>query len=118
MKLYRPSNGTEGECFICRFCENCIHGKYEHTHKDEDNPCDILSASLAFDTSDPNYPKQWIYDDDNKPICTEWVKWDWKKDDDGNWNYPSKPEPEDPMQLCLPFIFQEIETKTLILQKS
>lgn len=108
-KPYRPSNGSEGDYFINEFCHNCIHGKYEHTGDINDNPCDIISNSMAFDKDDPNYPKQWTHDENGYPTCTAWVKWDWNRDDDGNLiDPPPPPEPENPNQLVLPFEFNEI----------
>lgn len=106
-RKYRPSNGTEGMSFIDTYCYNCIHGKYEHTADTNDKPCDILSRSFLFDLNDKEYPEEWQYDDSGNPICTEWRKWDWNKDDDGNWNDPP-PIWDDPNQLCFPFVFEEI----------
>lgn len=105
---YRPSNGTEGEGFIDCHCRDCIHGKYEHTGDVKDKPCDILSRSLMYDLKDKEYPEEWTYDNQGKPTCTAWRKWDWGKDDDGNWIEPPPPPVDDPNQLCLPFIMDEI----------
>lgn len=111
-KPYQPSNGTEGCWFIQKFCENCIHGKHEHTVNPNDKPCDILSRTLLHSVDSPKYPKEWIYDQDNKPTCTAWVKWDWNKDDDGNFNDPpTQPEPGDPNQLMLFSEWDEIEVQ-------
>lgn len=112
IKLYRPSNGSEGDWFIDKFCANCIHGKYEHTGDVNDKPCKICSFSMAFDTKDKEYPKEWVYDENDKPICTAFVKWDWGKDDNGNWNDPPPIIPDDPDQLCLPFMIEEINQNT------
>src|SRR6202012_2792597 len=90
-KPYRPSSGTEGMWFADTFCSHCIHGKYEHTGDVKDNPCEIITASFMCDLSDPLYPKEWVYGDDGNPTCTAWVKWDWGKDDDGNWIDPVPP---------------------------
>lgn len=64
-KLYRPSNGTEGECFMSQFCENC-------TKDDADNDmfCDIIAYTMACDVDDPEYPKEWIYLSNGRPTCT------------------------------------------------
>lgn len=109
MKKYRPSNGTEGEGFIDHFCYNCIHGKYEHTGDLNDKPCDILSRSFMHDLKDKEYPEEWTYDEDGNPTCTAWKKWDWGRDDDGNFINPELPPPDDPRQLCMPFIFDELQ---------
>jgi hypothetical protein len=107
-KKYRPSNGTEGESFIYDHCHACIHGKYEHTGDIDDKPCDILSRSFFLNVDDREYPEEWTYDEHGKPTCTAWRKWDWGRDDDGNWNNPPEPPTDDPNQLCMPFIFDEI----------
>lgn len=107
-KKYRPSNGTEGEAFVYTHCYHCIHGKYEHTGDVNDSPCDILSRSFFCDINDKDYPEEWVYDDNNRPTCTAWKKWDWGRDDDGNWIEPTPMPPDDPNQLCLPFIFDEL----------
>jgi hypothetical protein len=104
-KKYRPSNSDEGFWFIDKFCRNCIHGKYEHTQNPDDNPCEILSQSFF------NEAAEWVYGEDDKPTCTAWKKWDWGFDDDGNIIDPPPQFPDDPNQLCLPFIFDELEIK-------
>ncbi len=53
-KPYLPSNGTEGEWFMHKFCDNCYKCMY----------CSIMINGLS-----GKQPKQWIYQD-NKPTCT------------------------------------------------
>lgn len=55
---YRPSNGSEGEWFRSLWCDRCIKDQF-------DKPCSILSRSLTR----PDYPTQWVEDDDG-PRCT------------------------------------------------
>lgn len=110
-KPYRPSNGTEGDWFLSKFCLHCIHGKYEHTGDVIDNPCEIITASFFSEIGTSTYPPEWVYDDNEEPTCTAWRKWDWGRDDDGNWIEPEPVYPDDPNQLCLPFIFDELEIK-------
>jgi hypothetical protein len=64
-KSYRPANGVEGDLFMIDFCEHCAKDS-------EDSPCPILARTFAFDIDDPEYPKEWIVDDDglNNPRCT------------------------------------------------
>lgn len=52
--LYRPSNGTEGECFYGAWCANC-------TKDTERHPCRIVGATQFLDMDDHNYPWQWQY---------------------------------------------------------
>lgn len=110
-RKYRPSNGTEGMSFIDDFCCNCIH---EHPNPDSKPKCDLLSASFCYDINEPGYPKEWIYDENDKPTCTAFTRWDWNNDGDPNDpENPKAPTPTDPNQLCLPFIIEEIEHKTV-----
>lgn len=52
---YRPSNGTEGDGFRSLFCDMC--------ERDKNQDCRILSATLAYDVGEPEYPKEWVQDD-------------------------------------------------------
>jgi hypothetical protein len=112
-RKYRPSNGSEGCWFIEKYCYNCIHGKYEHTGNTEDKPCEISTLSFMLDIDDKDYPEEWQYDDQGKPCCTAFRKWDWGRDDDGNWIDPPPVYPDDPNQLCFPFILEEIGVKNI-----
>lgn len=108
MKPYQPSNGTEGMYFMAKFCDQCIH---ENPSPDVDPKCDIITCSMCFSIGDPGYPKEWIYDDNDKPCCTKFHKWDWNTDGDPNDpDNPKAPIPEDPNQLCLPFIHSDIDS--------
>lgn len=95
---FSPSNGTEGMIFYDAFCDKCLHS---HPDPDKKPQCEILCYSLIFEIEDPEYPKEWIYNDAGWPVCTSWTKWDWG--DEGNWNEPPGPEPYDPDQLLIPF---------------
>lgn len=92
-KPYRPSNSDEGFWFISKFCENCIHGKYEHTMDLNDKPCEILSRSMF------GQANEFVYDQDNKPSCTAFRKFQWEQNENGEWN--EAPPPLDPNQLNL-----------------
>lgn len=108
-RKYRPSNGTEGEYFVDEHCMNCFHCDPDPCGKKQ---CDILCRSLIYNTSDPEYPKEWVYDENDKPTCTAWKKWDWGND--GNPDDPENPKfvpPDDPNQLCLPFELESIESQ-------
>jgi hypothetical protein len=66
VKLYQPSNGTDGDYFMAEFCENCYHDGL-----DKDSPegsCPILAATFYLDIKDNRYPNQWRYID-SKPTC-------------------------------------------------
>ncbi len=108
-RKYRPSNGTEGMGFIETYCANCIH---ENPNPELKPNCDILSRTMWYGVNDKEYPTEWVYNEDNKPCCTEFKKWDWGNDGDPNdRDNPKAPVPDDPNQLCFPFIFDEIGIK-------
>jgi hypothetical protein len=103
MKKYRPSNGTEGEIFMCEFCYQCIHEKWSHTQNDDDKKCEIITLTMGLDVDDKDYPSEWTFDAEGNPTCTKFQKWDWGNngdpDDPDNPNKP--PDPPDPNQLNL-----------------
>jgi hypothetical protein len=106
MKKYRPSNGTEGMAFCEHFCERCIH---ENPSQESKRKCDILTATMLYDVNEEKYPKEWTYDENGSPTCTNWVKWDWNNDGDpDDPDNPKAPIPENPNQLCFPFLLDEI----------
>lgn len=96
MKRYRPSNGSEGDCFQAAFCERCIRDRLARAPTwDYANGCEILCRSLFFGVNDPHYPKEWVQDDDgSNPRCTAFL------DEGDNDNSPPQPDP-DPLQLVL-----------------
>lgn len=103
---YKPSNGTEGSYFIDKYCANCIHEKWIHTPEDDDaKKCEILSATFV-----DNDFSQWVYNNQGKPTCKCFKKWDWGFDDGegGGLNEPQPPEPYNPRQLVMPFLTNEI----------
>lgn len=105
-RKYRPSNGDEGMWFTGTYCMNCIHCD---PNPNGPKQCEILGKTLWLSVNDPEYPAEWIYDEQGKPICTAWKKWDWGNDGNpDDPNNPKAPIPEDPNQLCLPFILEEI----------
>ena len=64
---FRPSNGDHGEWFMGQFCFQCKRDDDEH----EDYPCEILGRVLGLDIDDPDYPTEWIKDEDgSNPRCT------------------------------------------------
>ena len=111
MKKYRPSNGTEGEGFIDEYCMHCLHEKYSHTYNEDDKKCEILTNTMIYDINEPEYPEEWIYDENGNPCCTAYIPHEWNinNDDDNDdfWKPPPKvPVPDN--QLCFPFVLDEI----------
>ena len=64
---YRPSNGTEGEIFMERWCARCWRDAAFRA--DQGDSCPIAAATMAFDIDDPEYPAEWI-EDETGPRCT------------------------------------------------
>ena len=62
-KHYFPSNGTEGMVFMSMWCESCTKDTMLRGGK---TYCTILTNSMV----KPPPVKQWIYDEENRPICT------------------------------------------------
>lgn len=87
-KKWQPSNGTEGEIFIEEHCMICRHCNPDPEGKKQ---CEILCKTMVYDISDEKYPKEWQLNEEEEPICTNWVKWDWEElgdpDDENNPNY-------------------------------
>ena len=106
---YRPSNGTEGDGFHENFCFRCLHERWIHRQKEDrdEDKCEIMSRSLLYQVDDPKYPSEWTYDEKGQPTCTKFVKFDWGTDDDPREPGPT-PQPEDPLQLLMPFDFAEL----------
>jgi len=111
LQKYRPSNGSEGEWFESKFCMQCIHTNPDPDKKPQ---CKIWFRALVHYATDKEYPSEWTYDENNKPVCTAWVKWDWDNDgdpdDDDN---PKKPKSVDPNQLLLFSDFDELINKPI-----
>jgi hypothetical protein len=89
-KLYQPSNGTEGGGFLEHYCTNCFYDEFSRTGNENDRICDIISRAMCFDLSDPGYPKEWIFGENNRPTCTKFR--DYTK---------GEPEVIDPKQINL-----------------
>lgn len=76
---YRPSNGAEGEVFFDAWCCQCARDKAMREGADidecDDNErCDIIANTFAFDVSDTRYPSEWQYSKDGQPMCTAFVE--------------------------------------------
>jgi hypothetical protein len=75
---YRPSNGTEGECFISSWCGQCVRDKSAREGApledcDDNEVCNIIARTFAHEVSDPEYPGEWQYGKDGQPCCTAFV---------------------------------------------
>src|SRR3990167_10118962 len=65
---YRPSCGTEGMNFMEVFCCKCA--------KDDGQGygCNIAGRTFKYEINDPQYPSEWIYDENKKPTCTAFIR--------------------------------------------
>lgn len=67
--LYRPSNGSEGMWFDDRWCSRCIRDQ-EWRETDKDGlGCPILTATFIYNVDEPEYPKEWVIDDECGARC-------------------------------------------------
>lgn len=78
-ELYRPSSGTEGEWFIGQWCGNCERDKCQNGSKPmdectQDDFCQIIGKTMWLDVDDPDYPKEWIEDEEDGPRCTAFIE--------------------------------------------
>lgn len=71
-EAYRPSNGSEGDFFQAKYCNRCDNDWLFRTFG-EGTGCHILAKTLIFDTRDEEYPKEWVYNDAGRPVCTAFV---------------------------------------------
>lgn len=70
IRLYRPSNGTEGVAFMARFCECCERDAAMREYGEEG--CPIVAMALCVDVDDPDYPREWRHSATG-PICAAFV---------------------------------------------
>lgn len=78
VRLYRPSNGTEGFGFMESWCSRCARDKEWSEGKpyDDCSPeevCSIIGDTMAFGIDHPNYPQAWQYNNLDEPVCTAFV---------------------------------------------
>ena len=67
---YQPSNGTEGEYFMARFCDHCERDRAFRETGGAEPGCIIAALTLIYDVDDPEYPREWVYDKNGEPTCT------------------------------------------------
>ena len=68
---YRPSNASEGESFYTTWCAEC---ERERSFLESGGDgCLIYVATMVLDTDDPEYPKDWVYDEQGVPCCTAFI---------------------------------------------
>ena len=75
---YRPSNGTEGDCFFAAWCHNCQRDKAmregcDIDECDDNERCEIIASTMCFNVEDAEYPQEWQIGKDGQPCCTAFV---------------------------------------------
>lgn len=66
---YRPTSGSEGDAFMEDFCDRCTrHVRYRETQGAQ-GACEIMISSMAYEVTDPKYPKEWLTDGE-RDWCT------------------------------------------------
>lgn len=97
MKKYQPSNGSEGDWFVSKYCMNCLNCNPDPNGSKQ---CEILAKTMVYDSNDDDYPSEWTFDDLGSPICTSWVRWNWGQDGDpDDHNNPNAPISVGPNQI-------------------
>ena len=61
---WQPSNGTEGDMFICAMCKGCAN------NQGENYDCEIALMTMCYSPDDDEYPKEWCIDEKGQPTCT------------------------------------------------
>lgn len=74
-KFYRPANSDEGYWFMSQWCDVCARDALYRDTQDGEDGCDILAKTLYLKPTDPNYPTEWIIEND-EPICKAFIKED------------------------------------------
>lgn len=69
---YRPSNGTEGECFMAAWCARCVRDAEARGEYDTGCGCEILLRTMACQIDDDDYPKEWQIID-GRSRCTAFL---------------------------------------------
>ena len=74
IKLYRPSNGSEGCSFQASWCDKCARIVFDDITEEYLEGCKIFMKTMIFDSHEPEYPNEWRYCPlTNKPVCTAFV---------------------------------------------
>jgi len=71
---YRPSNGTEGEIFMERWCADCQKDAAHRADPDRAAGCPIFGSVLMYSRDDDLYPTELQYGEDGQPRCTAFEK--------------------------------------------
>ena len=63
-RTFQPSCRREAYRFMDSFCNHCTRERW---------PCAILHRAMTLDSTDPDYPAEWIVDEEAGPVCTAYT---------------------------------------------
>lgn len=66
-EIFTPSNGTEGEIFMSRWCARCARDDFDP--ETGEGGCPIIAYTMALREEDPDYPRDWRIGEDSQPMC-------------------------------------------------
>jgi hypothetical protein len=72
IKKYQPTSGSEGEGFGGNWCFRCERDR--NFRGTGEGGCAILAATMMLDVKDDDDPRAWRYDENGKPVCTEFTQ--------------------------------------------
>lgn len=60
----------------CRHCERdkAMREGLNVDECDDNELCQIIPMTMAFNIEDPKYPREWCYDAEGRPQCTAFVQ--------------------------------------------
>lgn len=61
-RVFKPADEREARDFLTSHCNRCVRSLA--------SSCEILEAVTVNDATDPDYPSQWVLDDEGRPTCT------------------------------------------------
>jgi hypothetical protein len=75
---YRPNDSGEGLRFCANWCRYCQRDRAmregcDIDECDDDECCEIIANTAAFEANEDDYPKEWTYDANGEPCCTAYV---------------------------------------------
>ena len=73
-KPYRPGTGSEGAWFNDLWCGHCARDAAFQADPESGQGCQIVADTFAYEITDPNYPKEWVFDRDGRPCCTAYTE--------------------------------------------
>ncbi len=67
---YKPDTNDEGHVFLQNWCFQCVHDELFRATDDPKTSCNVLYRAWCHSIDCPDYPIEWTFRDDGKPVCT------------------------------------------------